>query len=55
MKQLQLKLDYKELDYFSRELEKIDGLILDKVFGDGVTVLISLPESCVEAVMKRFG
>lgn len=55
MKQLQLKLDYKELDYFSRELEKIDGLILDRVFGDGVTVLISLPESCVEVVMKRFG
>ena len=55
MKQLQLKLDYKELDYFTRELAKIDGVLLDKVFGDGVTVLVSLPEASVEAVLKRFG
>jgi len=55
MKQLQLKLDYKELDYFTRELAKIDGVLLDKEFGDGVTVLVSLSESSVEAVLKRFG
>ena len=34
---------------------KIDGVLLDKAFGDGVTVLVSLPESSVEAVLKRFG
>ena len=55
MKQLQLKLDYKELDYFIRELAKIDGVLLDKSFGDGVAVLISIPEPSVEAILKRFG
>jgi uncharacterized YigZ family protein len=55
MKQLQFKLDYKELDYFTRELAKIDGLLMDKAFGDGVTVLVSLPESSIDAVLKRFG
>ncbi len=55
MKQLQLKLDYKELDYFIRELAKIDGVLLDKSFGDGVAVLISIPEPSVEVILKRFG
>ncbi len=55
MKQLQLKLDYKELDYFIRELAKIDGVLLDKAFGDGVAVLVSIPEPSVEAILKRFG
>lgn len=55
MKQLQLKLDYKELDYFVRELSKIDGILLDKVFRDGVEVLVSIPETNVEAILKRFG
>ena len=55
MKQLKIKLNYKELDYFTREIAKIDGVLLDKTFGDGVSVLVSLPESEVEAVLKRFG
>jgi putative IMPACT (imprinted ancient) family translation regulator len=55
MKQLQLKLDYKELDYFIRELAKIDGVLLDKAFGDGVTVLVSIPEPSISAILKRFG
>lgn len=55
MKQLKLKLDYKELDYFTREIAKIDGALLDKAFGDGVTVLVSIPESSVDAILKRFG
>ncbi len=55
MKQLQLKLDYKELDYFIRELAKIDGVLLDKAFGDGVTVLASIPEPSIAAILKRFG
>jgi len=54
MKQLQLKLDYKEIDYFIRELAKIDGVLLDKKFGDGVAVLVSVPEPAVEAILKRF-
>ena len=54
MKQLKLKLDYKELDYFSREIAKIDGVLLDKAFGDGVTVLVSIPEPSVDAILKRF-
>jgi putative IMPACT (imprinted ancient) family translation regulator len=55
MKQLQLKLDYKELDYFIRELAKIDGVLLDKAFDDGVTVLVSIPEPSISAILKRFG
>ena len=55
MKQLKLKLDYKELDYFTREIAKIDGVLLDKAFGDGVTVLVSVPEASMDAILKRFG
>ena len=55
MKKLQLKLDYKELDYFVRELSKMDGMLLEKSFGDGVDVLVSVPESSVEALLNRFG
>jgi hypothetical protein len=50
-----LKLDYKELDYFTRELAKIDGVLLDKAFGDGVTVLVNIPEPSLEVILKRFG
>ncbi|MFZ9642446.1 MAG: IMPACT family protein [Candidatus Methylopumilus sp.] len=54
MKTLQLKLEYKTLDYFMRELAKIDGVLLDKKFADGVTVLVSLPEASVDDIVKRF-
>ena len=52
--QIKLVLDYKVLDQFIRELSKINGQVIDKSFGEQVTVLASLPVTEAVALQKRF-
>ena len=54
MQQIKLGLDYAKLDYFVRELGKLGGRLLDKQFGEHVTVIAELPASEVEGLRKRF-
>lgn len=54
MQQIRVVLDYAKLDYFTRELGKLDGQLLDKQFGEHVTVIAELPASEVEGLIKRF-
>jgi len=54
MQQIRLTLDYAKLDYFTRELGKLGGQLLDKQFGERVTVMATLPASEVEGLLKRF-
>jgi uncharacterized YigZ family protein len=54
MQQVRLGLDYAKLDYFVRELGKLGGQLLDKQFGEQVTVIAELPASEVEGLRKRF-
>lgn len=54
MGELRLKLDYKQLDGLTRELAKLGGTMLDKQFGDGVSVLVSLPKSEIAGLQQRY-
>lgn len=54
MQQMRMALDYAKLDYFVRELGKLGGQLLDKQFGEHVTVIAELPASEVEGLRKRF-
>ncbi len=55
MCQLRVVLDYKSLDGFMRELAKLNGEMLDKVFGERVEVLVSVPTSEALALQQRYG
>ena len=52
--QVKLILDYKVLDQFIRELSKVNGQVIDKSFGEHVTVIASLPVAEATALQKRF-
>lgn len=55
MKKIRLTLDYGRLDAFTRELAKLDGQLLDKVFAEQVTVLASVPTAEADNLTRRFG
>jgi len=54
MRQIRLLLDYARLDSFIRDLSKLDGQILDKQFGERVTVVAALPADQAEALLGRY-
>ncbi len=54
MRRIRLTLDYGRLDAFNRELIKAGGEMLDKTFGERVTVLASVPADRAESLSKRF-
>lgn len=54
MQQIRLVLDYAQLDPFTRELGKLGGQMLDKAFGERVTVLASLPADDAAALQRRY-
>lgn len=54
MQQVRLELDYAQLDRFTRELEKLHGQLLDKHFGERVTVLASLPADDAAVLQRRY-
>lgn len=54
MRRIRLTLDYGRLDAFTRELAKAGGEILDKAFGEHVTVLASVPADQSESLSQRF-
>lgn len=55
MRQIRLAIDYKSIDSFIREVGKLEGKVLDKSFGERVTVTASLPGHSVEALMQKYG
>jgi len=55
MRQIRLVLDYGRLDGFVRELASLDGQILEKVFGENVGLVVSVPVSEVERLQLRYG
>lgn len=54
MRQLQLELDYASLDRFTREVERLNGTILDKQFGERVQVVATLPAEQAEDLRRRY-
>lgn len=55
MRQMRIVLDYANLDRFTREIERLNGAILDKQFGEKVELIASLPADLAEDVCRRFG
>jgi putative IMPACT (imprinted ancient) family translation regulator len=53
MREVDLKVQYKQLDELTRLVAQLRGNILDKVFGDEVRVKISLPVPAL-AALERF-
>lgn len=54
MQRAQLVVSYKNLDYLVRELGKLDGEVLDKAFGEQVTVTIVAPVTELANIVKKF-
>jgi uncharacterized YigZ family protein len=54
MQQIEVVLDYKSLDGFTRDLGKLNGEVLDKQFGENIVVIASLPASEAEGFKKRY-
>ena len=54
MRQIKLILDYAKLDHFTRDLGKLHGAILDKNFGERVTVIASVPADAAAELLGRF-
>lgn len=54
MGEVRLEMDYASFDSFSRELEKLNGRILDKQFDANVRVLASVPAKDIEALQGKY-
>lgn len=54
MTRLHLRLDYASFDALSRELNRINGELLDKKFAEYVDVLVHIPATEAEALKQRF-
>lgn len=55
MTRVQLRLGYPDFDLFSRELARVNGLLLDKQFAEHIDVLVSVPAHEADALRQRFG
>lgn len=55
MQKIRLVLDYKQLDTFTRELSRINGELLDKAFGEQVTVIAMVPAIEIPHLQQKYG
>ncbi|SNR70980.1 uncharacterized protein, YigZ family [Methylobacillus rhizosphaerae] len=55
MQKIRIDLDYKQLDIFTREIARMNGEILDKTFGEFVTVIAAVPASEVPNLQQKYG
>lgn len=54
MQQLNLQIDYSQLQMLEYQLKQINGQIIDQQFTDNVSVLIKLPASAAETIQQQF-
>lgn len=54
MRQIELVMDYARLDSFTRELAKLNGQLLNKQFGERITLLVAVPSQEADALTSRF-
>lgn len=55
MQKIRIDLDYKQLDNFTREIARMNGEILDKAFGEFVTVIVTVPTSEIPGLQQKYG
>ncbi|OAM52872.1 YigZ family protein [Methylovorus sp. MM2] len=54
MVRIALVLDYARFDELAREVTRLNGEVLDKQFGERVSVVISIPANSAAALKQRF-
>lgn len=54
MQKIRIDLDYKQLDIFTREIARMNGEILDKAFGEHVTVIATVPLSEIPSLQQKY-
>lgn len=54
MRQIQVDIEYASFDGFNRELEKLNGKILDKLFDSHVRVRAWVPEKDAEGLLAKY-
>jgi putative IMPACT (imprinted ancient) family translation regulator len=54
MAAIQFDIDYGQLQSLEYQLKKVNGQIVEQNFTDKVTVIIHLPESAVDGIVKQF-
>lgn len=54
MRRVRLVVDYAKLDALQRDLGRMHGEVLDKDFGERVTLLLSLPVDEVDGLVQRY-
>jgi uncharacterized YigZ family protein len=54
MQRIYLQLPFNQLDYFSREIQKLGGSIISKQFSDAVEVEAELPQQHAAGLLQRF-
>jgi len=54
MSQIRLVVDYARLDGLVRDIAKLRGEVLDKGFGERVTVLVTVSASEAEGLLRRY-
>ncbi|MCB5184505.1 YigZ family protein [Methylobacillus gramineus] len=55
MQKIRVDLDYKKLDGFIRDVDRLNGEVLDKAFGEYVTVIASVPAHEVPSLQQKYG
>jgi uncharacterized YigZ family protein len=55
MRRIRLVLDYGRLNGFMREVARLDGQVVDKAFGERVTVVASVPADDAMHLQRRYG
>ncbi len=54
MQHVKLILDYAQLDTCIREVTRLNGEVLDKQFGERVTIIVSAPAAEISGLIQRF-
>lgn len=55
MTRLRISVAYSKVDALTREINRLNGQVLDKQFDQAVHVVVSVPSDSVPALQKQFG
>ena len=52
--EVKLKLDYKQMQHFEYQLEKLDGTIMQQDFAEKISLLVKIPEENQGILLEQF-
>lgn len=53
-KEIKLELEYKQMQHFEYQLEKLDGMIMKQNFAEKISLLIKIPEENLSILLEQF-